>query len=101
MEDVIAQQPGSAVEKESEKSFEEAIGELDKEIRKYDSKSNVSSSSKVSTGKENHVGQPRAFEANVLCTTTHSAHLSLPPRAHLAEIPPPLAEIPHHLVNHG
>nr|POF24248.1 hypothetical protein CFP56_12661 [Quercus suber] len=71
MEDVIAQQAGSAMEKE------------------------------VSTGKENHVGQPEVIGTNMPCTSTLSAHLSLPPRAHLAEIPSPLAEIPHHLINHG
>nr|POE64541.1 hypothetical protein CFP56_18828 [Quercus suber] len=90
----VFQEAGSVVEKELVKSFEEVMGEIDKEIKKYDSKSFVSPSFGDSTGKENYVGQPRINEANVLCTSTLSAHLSLSPRA-------PLAEIPNHLVNHG
>uniref|UniRef100_A0A7N2MT91 DUF4283 domain-containing protein n=1 Tax=Quercus lobata TaxID=97700 RepID=A0A7N2MT91_QUELO len=39
MEDVIEQQAGLAVEKESEKSFEEVMGEIDKEISNSDHRS--------------------------------------------------------------
>ena len=74
-------------------SFEEVIGEIDKEIKKYDSKSFVSPSFGDSTRKENYVGHPRINEANVSCTSTYAAHLSLSPRV-------PLAEIPSSLVNH-
>uniref|UniRef100_A0A7N2RAN0 DUF4283 domain-containing protein n=1 Tax=Quercus lobata TaxID=97700 RepID=A0A7N2RAN0_QUELO len=101
MEDVITQQTGAAVKKESGKSFEEALGEIDKEIKKYDSKSSRFASSRVCTGKENHMGQHRDIEASVPCTPILSANLSLPPRPPLAEIPSALAERPQHLVIHG
>ena len=95
----------------SVQSFEEVIGEIDKEIKKYDSKSVVSPSFGDSTRKENYVGHPRINEANVSYTltyvghprineanvsytSTYAAHLSLSARV-------PLAEIPSSLVNHG
>ena len=40
------------------------------------------------------MGHPRIIEANVSCTSTYAAHLSLSARV-------PLAEIPSSLVNHG
>ena len=76
------------------KSFEEVIEEIDKKIKKYDSKSIVSPSFGDSTRKENYVSHPRINEANVPCTPTHAAHLSLSPKK-------PLVEIPSFLVNHG
>ena len=89
----MLQQAESVEEKVSVQSFKEVIGEIDKEIKKYDSKSFVSPSFGDSTRKENYVGHPRINEANVSCTSTYAAHLSLSPRV-------PLAEIPSSLVNH-
>ena len=90
----MLQQAGLVEEKVLVKSFEEVIGEIDKEIKKYDSKSIVSPSFGDSTRKENYVGHPIINEANMPCTPTHAAHLSLSPKK-------PLVEIPSSLVNHG
>ena len=89
----MLQQAGLVEEKVLVKSFEEVIGEIDKEIKKYDSKSIVSPSFGDSTRKENYVGHPRINEANMPCTPTHAAHLSLSQKK-------PLVEIPSSLVNH-
>ena len=94
MEDLMLQQAESVEEKVLVQSFEEVIGEIDKEIKKYDSKSFASPSFGDSTRKENYVGHPRINEANLSCTSTYAAHLSLSLRV-------PLAEIPSSLVNHG
>ena len=93
MEDLMLQQAESVEEKVLVQSFEEVIGEIDKEIKKYDSKSFASPSFGDSTRKENYVGHPRINEANMPCTPTHVAHLS--PSTCV-----PLAEIPSFLVNH-
>ena len=75
MEDLMLQQAESVEEKVLVQSFEEVIGEIDKEIKKYDSKSFASPSFGDSTRKENYVGHPRINEANMPCTPTHAAHL--------------------------
>ena len=55
-EDVTNQQTGSAMEMVSKQPFEEALGEIDKEIRKYDSKRCEATGSEASMGKESLVG---------------------------------------------
>ena len=90
----MLQQAGLIEEKVLVKSFEEVIEEIDKEIKKYDLKSIVSPSFGNNTRKENYMGHPRINEANVPCTPTHAAHLSLSSKK-------PLVEIPSSLENHG
>ena len=70
MEDLMLQQAESVEEKVSVQSFKEVIGEIDKEIKKYDSKSFVSPSFGDSIRKENNMGHPRITKANVSCTST-------------------------------
>jgi len=86
-------QPELAKKKVSAESFEEVIGEIDKEIKKYDSKLPVSPGFGVGIGKENFMGQPSINEPNVSCPSVHATHLS--PSTCV-----PLAEIPSFLVNH-
>ena len=86
-DDMMLQQARSVEEKVSGKTFEEVIGELDKEINKYYSKDSVSTSLGVSTEKENLGGQPTINEACMPCTSIHATNLSLAPRVPLAELP--------------
>ena len=86
-DDMMLQQARSVEEKVSGKTFEEVIGELDKEINKYDSKDSMSTSLGVSTEKENLGGQPTINEACMPCTSIHATNLSLAPRVPLAELP--------------
>nr|POE70115.1 hypothetical protein CFP56_23664 [Quercus suber] len=93
-ENVTTQQAGLAMEMVSGKPFEEVLGEIDKEIGKYDSKSFESTISEASMEKENHVGQPNINDAKVPCMSSKPANLSFSPRE-------PLAEIPNPIVSHG
>ena len=110
-EDVTIQHAGSAKEMVSGQPFEDVLGEIDKEIGKYDSRSvgatgsEVSigkydsrsvgaTGSEISMGKENFVGHPNIKEAMLPCTPSRPAHLSFSPRV-------PLADIPNSLVSHG
>ena len=69
------------------------LGEIDKGIEKYDSRSVGATGSEVSMGKENFVGHPNIKEAMLPCTPSRPAHLSFSPRV-------PLADIPNSLVSH-
>lgn len=93
MEGLMLQQIRSAEKKASAKSFEEVIGEIDKEIKEYDSNTTMSLGFGVGTGKENYVDHPSINEVNVSCPSTNAAYLSSSSRI-------PLAEIPSSLVNH-
>ena len=87
MEDRMQHHTGSAVIKMLAESFEVVLGEIDKEIKKYDPKPSVSPVSSVSMGKENWVGQPSINEPNRPSLSGHAAHLSLLPRMLLAKMP--------------
>ena len=78
MEDRMQHQPRSAVIKMSAESFEVVLGEIDKEIKKYDPKPSVPPISSVS---------PSINEPNMPSLSGHAAHLSLPSRMPLAEMP--------------
>ena len=93
-EDVTIQHVGSAKEMVSGRTFEDVLGEIDKEIGKYDFRSVGATGSEVSMGKENLVGHPNIKEALLPCTQSRPAHLSFSPRL-------PLADIPNSLVSHG
>ena len=88
------QHAGSAKEMVSGQPFEDILGENDKEIGKYDSRSVRATGSKVSMGKKNFVGHPNIKEAMLPCTPSRPTHLSFSPRV-------PLADIPNSLVSHG
>ena len=92
-DDMILQQAGSTEEKVLGKTFEELIGELDEEIKKYNSKDSVLTSLGVSMEKENLGGQPTINEACMPCPPIHANNLSSAPRV-------PLAELPCSLVKH-
>nr|POF18196.1 hypothetical protein CFP56_50731 [Quercus suber] len=77
--DVTIQQAGAAKELMSGQPFDEVLGEIDKEIGKYDSKRHEAAGSEVSMGKENHMGQQNINEAKLHCSSsTHpSLHLTV------------------------
>ena len=87
MEEGLQHQTGSIVLKVADESFEKVLGEIDKEIKKYDPKSTVASDPSVSIGKENFMGQPCINESNMPSLSGHATHLSLSLRMPLAEIP--------------
>uniref|UniRef100_A0A7N2MGE8 DUF4283 domain-containing protein n=1 Tax=Quercus lobata TaxID=97700 RepID=A0A7N2MGE8_QUELO len=93
-EDVTIQHAGSAKEMVLGQPFEEVLGEIDKEIGKYDSRSVGAAGFEVNMGKENLVGQPNIKEAMLPCTPSRLAHLSFSPRV-------PVAKIPNSFVSHG
>ena len=88
------QHAGSVKEMVSGQPFEDVLGEIDKGIEKYDSRSVGATGSEVSMEKENFVSHPNIKEAMLPCTPSRPAQLSFYPRV-------PLADIPNSLVSHG
>ena len=73
---MLLQQAGSAEEKVSRKTFEEVIGELDKEINKYGSKGSMAIRVDVNTEKENVGDQHTINEASMPCSPTHATNIT-------------------------
>ena len=91
---MLLQQAGSSEEKVSGKTFEDVIGELDKEINKYDLKGSMAIRVGVNTEKENVGDQHTINEASMPCLPSHATNMSSAPKV-------PLVEIPCSLVKHG
>ena len=72
---MLLQQAGSAEEKG--KTFEEVIGELDKEINKYDSKGSMAIRVDVNTEKENVGDQHTINEASMPCSPSHATKVPI------------------------
>ena len=91
---MLLQQAGSTKEKVPGKTFEDVIGELDKEINKYDLIGSMAIRVGVNTEKENVGDQHTINEASMPCLPSHATNMSSAPKV-------PLVEIPCSLVKHG